>query len=95
MKNFEQEAFAACMVDPNSGAHHLQTGLTKLEYASIQAMKALLSDPTAPDIGWVLHFLELPKDTKYDFKTHYPLYISKLSINYAKTLLTELQNTEK
>jgi hypothetical protein len=69
-------------------------GLTKREEFARSAMQGLLMEPNTGGISTkhILKILGLSEDTEYDYLTHYPKYLAKLSIIYADELLNQLNS---
>ena len=67
-------------------------GLTKREYFAAQAMNGFLSNSNESDVtrSFVLEFLELPKDTPFSIKDHFPQYVAKMAVSFADALGKEL-----
>ena len=66
------------------------SGETLLQKWSAMVMQGMLADPEPALIKTVLEVLDLPVETVYDFTIHYPAYIAKRSVAYAKALINEL-----
>ena len=66
--------------------------LTKREYFAAMAMQSVIQAESEASVSSVKTELGLSESEQYVFNTHYPQYISKLSIMYADELLKQLAN---
>lgn len=64
--------------------------LTKLEKFAIQILPSVIQAEMSVTGNLILEYLELPIDTKYDYKKHWFQYCSRLAIDHAKSLIEEL-----
>lgn len=70
--------------------YHEPCGMTKLEYFSLEIFKStIMTETNNVTVGDVEEYLGL-KEGSYNPEKHWDLYLSKITIGKAKSLLSEL-----
>ena len=68
------------------------SGLTKREYVATKLMNGIMRDGETT-IKSICQYLEI-EEKDYNYKIHYPIFVAKIAIKYADTLLNELSNED-
>lgn len=67
------------------------SGITAKDHMMIEFTKAILSNPNDSETSksYILQFLGITDDTKFEFSIHYPAYVAKMASLYADAVIKE------